>query len=209
MKYFIYWSLFSASWSDSLQHHTSSSLGSSALDDQFSDPAIVSGCLSSDTSNSPPSAQPHWLRSIQQLTENDSSPVKPPVTTQQQVPPLPHTLPFRQPQTHSRMPFAQNIHLNQPGKLLFYFSVRCLDKSPPCYNMDDPTQHCIHEHPQYEYLYMNIVSVVVTTIALSFIISSKPGVRFMNGKGFVEITQSHNATIVMFFSWGWFQLGSV
>ena len=115
-KYFIYWSLFSASWNDSLQHHTSSSVGSSALDDQFSDPAIVSGCLSRDTSNSPPSAQPHWLRSIQQLTENDSSPVKPPVTTQQQVPPLPHTLPFRQPQTHRSMPFAQNIHLNQPGK---------------------------------------------------------------------------------------------
>jgi len=108
-----------SSWGESLSQQTSNNSGSSALDDQFSDPAIVSGCLSSDTSNSPPSVQPHWLRSIQQLTEIDS-PVKPAGSTQQQQqmpPPLPHTLPFRQPQTHSRMPFAQNIHLNQPGHI--------------------------------------------------------------------------------------------
>lgn len=84
-------------------------------DDDFTDPAIVSGCLSSTNSNdSPPSAQPHWLRSIQQLTEIESSPVKHASQPAHPMPPVP-SMYTRQPATHSRMSFAQNTQLNQPG----------------------------------------------------------------------------------------------
>lgn len=93
-------------------------------DDQFSDPAIVSGCLSGERSASPPGPQPHWMKSIQQLTEVNSASVNPHLTQPQQ-----HQAPnnFRQPATHSRMPFAQNMHINQTSKplicrLLYYLN---------------------------------------------------------------------------------------
>lgn len=87
----------------------------SPFDDQFSDPAIVSGCLSTDFTNSPTS-QPHWLKSIQQLTDSDNMTSKLQATGalghQFQQPP--HSG-YRSTATHSRMPFAQNTHINQTG----------------------------------------------------------------------------------------------
>lgn len=111
-----------ASWNGNISQPQHTVLGGHAVsvDDQFADPAIVSGCLSStETSSSPPGVQPHWLKSIQQLTEFESSPVKQPSLTSQQ---LSHSMPNmpsmynRQPATAniSRMPFAQNIqHISQ------------------------------------------------------------------------------------------------
>lgn len=102
------------SWNGHSQQQSMPTNGS-GVDDQFSDPAIVSGCLSSDGSGSPPGVQPHWLKSIQQLTEVESSPVKQPSSTQ----PI-HSMsnmPLmygRQPATHSRMPFAQNSSVQMP-----------------------------------------------------------------------------------------------
>lgn len=96
-------------------------VSSSSLDDQFTDPAIVSGCLSTDNGNSPSATQPHWLKSIQQLTEMDSfPPMKLPQASTQ---PLHNTMPsmpsvYRQPATHSRMPFAQNLLMGQSGQLI-------------------------------------------------------------------------------------------
>lgn len=92
----------------------------SAADDQFADPAIV--LSSTDGTGSPPGGQPHWLKSIQQLTEIESSPIKQPSTTQPLYP-MP-SMYSRQPVTHSRMPFAQNVHMNQPGRLIVGGSCR-------------------------------------------------------------------------------------
>lgn len=106
---------FTASWNGSTMQ---TQLSSSSLDDQFADPAIVSGCLSTDSmSRSPPSSQPHWIKSIQQLTETDTTPAR---HLQQNVSQSMHSsqppsaTAFR-PNTHSRMPFAQNMHINQQG----------------------------------------------------------------------------------------------
>ncbi|XP_067937151.1 mucin-4-like [Watersipora subatra] len=106
----------SHSWNGSSQTPHQPIQTHSSLDEQFADPAIVSGCLSlTDASGSPPGVQPHWLKSIQQLTEMDSSPVKQPSTSQPHAMPSVQPMYNRAPTTHSRMPFAQNLHMSQPG----------------------------------------------------------------------------------------------
>lgn len=114
------WHAFAGSWNGNTSQTLQQPIPTAnSVEDQFTDPAIVSGCLSAtDASGSPPGMQPHWLRSIQQLTEIDSSPIKQPTSTQP-VHPMPNNVPAmysRQPATHSRMPFAQNLHLSQPGE---------------------------------------------------------------------------------------------
>lgn len=90
----------------------------SNIDDQFLDPAIISGCLSSDNTNSPGGLQQNnWLKSFHHLADNDMSNKQSSSSHMLHSQSHPHG--FRSANmSHSRMPFAQNLHMSQPGVYL-------------------------------------------------------------------------------------------